>query len=241
MEHSVAAIICAAGISSRMGGIENKKEFQHISRPSSQSGENLTVLGSAVKAFAELEKIKPIIITLPREIKNADEYLPEELRGKVHYCTGGATRRISVQNALIYLKKFNRTTHVLIHDGARPWIKKNLIENIIKAAIKYDAVIPALPQLETPKELDGIFVKDKPSINFIKRHLRRAELCSAQTPQGFSFPEILRAHEKAAGREKSENYEYTDDAEVWGEFIGKVAVIPGDKENIKITFPEDLL
>jgi 2-C-methyl-D-erythritol 4-phosphate cytidylyltransferase/2-C-methyl-D-erythritol 4-phosphate cytidylyltransferase/2-C-methyl-D-erythritol 2,4-cyclodiphosphate synthase len=62
----------------------------------------------------------------------------------------------------------------------------------------------------------------------------------AQTPQGFAFPEILRAHEMAAEREVREHYEYTDDAEVWGEFIGPVAVVEGSPRNKKITFPEDL-
>jgi 2-C-methyl-D-erythritol 4-phosphate cytidylyltransferase/2-C-methyl-D-erythritol 2,4-cyclodiphosphate synthase len=126
-------------------------------------------------------------------------------------------------------------THVLIHDGARPWIKRDLIERCIEAAIRYGAVIPALPLVETPKEIE---LTD--GAQFIKRHLRRTALCTAQTPQGFAFPEILRAHEKAAEREEKENFDYTDDAEVWGEFIGQAAVIPGDPENRKITFPEDL-
>jgi 2-C-methyl-D-erythritol 2,4-cyclodiphosphate synthase len=61
----------------------------------------------------------------------------------------------------------------------------------------------------------------------------------AQTPQGFAFPEILRAHERAAANESS-GFEYTDDAEVWGQFAGAVTVLDGEKENRKITFQEDL-
>jgi 2-C-methyl-D-erythritol 4-phosphate cytidylyltransferase/2-C-methyl-D-erythritol 4-phosphate cytidylyltransferase/2-C-methyl-D-erythritol 2,4-cyclodiphosphate synthase len=64
---------------------------------------------------------------------------------------------------------------------------------------------------------------------------------AAQTPQTFAFPDILRAHEKAAERELREGYEYTDDAEVWGEFIGPVASTPGSAKNRKITYPEDLV
>jgi 2-C-methyl-D-erythritol 4-phosphate cytidylyltransferase len=75
---------------------------------------------------------------------------------------------------------------------------------------------------------------------FVKRHLRRASVGTAQTPQGFAFPEILYAHEKAAARELAGGVEYTDDAEVWGEFQGPVAVVPGSPENRKITFPGDL-
>ncbi|MDL2230018.1 2-C-methyl-D-erythritol 4-phosphate cytidylyltransferase, partial [Treponema sp. OttesenSCG-928-L16] len=85
---------------------------------------------------------------------------------------------------------------------------------------------------ETPKEID--------EKGFVIRHLRRSFITAAQTPQGFAFPEILEAHEKAAGQEELNGREYTDDAEVWGEFIGPVFTIPGETENRKITFPEDL-
>jgi 2-C-methyl-D-erythritol 4-phosphate cytidylyltransferase len=99
------------------------------------------------------------------------------------------------------------------------------------AVMRYRAALPLLPLTETPKEYQG---------GFVTRHLRRAAVGAAQTPQGFAFPEILRAHEKAAERELADHAEYTDDAEIWGEFMGPVAVIPGAPENRKITFPEDL-
>jgi 2-C-methyl-D-erythritol 4-phosphate cytidylyltransferase len=60
---------------------------------------------------------------------------------------------------------------------------------------------------------------------------------AAQTPQGFTFPEIFAAHQKAA---QNAQVVYTDDAEVWSAFCGPVAAIPGESENRKITFPEDL-
>ena len=223
-----------------MGGV--KKEY--LSLPETP----LTVLGAALSAFASSCRVGPIVITVPpgaeEEVRAS---LPAELRSselcsgdRIHFVSGGLTRRASVHNALLWLEPWH-PSHVLIHDGARPWIKPELIEKIIDAAIKFEAVIPALPLLETPKELErreGGVSTEEPA--FIKRHLRRADLCAAQTPQGFKFPEILTAHKKAAEREEREHREYTDDAEVWGEFIGHVAVIPGDPENRKITYPEDL-
>jgi 2-C-methyl-D-erythritol 4-phosphate cytidylyltransferase len=91
-------------------------------------------------------------------------------------------------------------------------------------------------------------------VPIIKRHLRRALVGVAQTPQAFAFPEILAAHQKANFKEEAEGTEYTDDAEVWAAFCGpvaegnlgpigprcRVAAIPGEPENRKITFPEDL-
>jgi len=236
MQISVAAILCAAGSSNRMGGI--KKELLPLPE------KPFTVLGAALSAFAASPRIGPIVITVPpgaeEEVRAS---LPPELRSGDHvlFVPGGLTRRASVYNALLRLEPY-RPSHVLIHDGARPWIKPGLIETVIDAAIKYEAVIPSLPLYETPKELfkrvETPASAEEPA--FIRHHLRRADLCVAQTPQGFKFPEILKAHEKAAEREEKENVEYTDDAEVWGEFIGQVAVIPGDPENRKITFPEDI-
>jgi 2-C-methyl-D-erythritol 4-phosphate cytidylyltransferase len=145
---------------------------------------------------------------------------------------GGPTRRSSVHHGLALLSAYS-PGYVLIHDGARPWADRELIERVIEAVIRHKAVVPLLPLAETPKEID--------EAGFVRRHLRRALVGTAQTPQAFAFPDILRAHEKAAERELREQYEYTDDAEVWAEFMGQVASVPGSAKNRKITFPEDLV
>jgi len=243
---SIAAIITAAGSSSRMGG--KKKEYLRL-LPISAEEKPLTVLGASVRTFASCNRIDPIIIVIPPGGEDdAMASLPEELSsgelssgtGRILLVTGGPTRRSSVHKALLKLKALesHKVSHVLIHDGARPWVSLGLIEKIIDAAILWGAVIPALPLTETPKELSPL--KRSPGqIQFIRRHIKREALWGAQTPQGFKFPEILLAHEKAA-ENAGKDIEYTDDAEVWGEFIGQVAVIPGDRENRKITYPEDL-
>ena len=236
----IAAVICAAGSSKRMGG--SKKEYLTLPSLSKENSFSnpLTVLGAAVSAFASLPHIRPIVITVPPGGESeAQSCLPKELRNsetkRIFFVSGGKTRRASVHNALLFLASY-KPSHVLIHDGARPWIKRELIEKIIEGTIKYGAVIPALPLVETPKELKT----SADEVKFVERHLRRENLCAVQTPQGFAFPEILAAHEKAAEREAKEGFEYTDDAEVWGEFTGQVAVIAGVSENRKITYPEDL-
>jgi len=232
---SIAAIICAAGSSRRMGG--KKKEYLDL--PNNTAENPLTVLGIAVSAFASLPQIRPIVITVPPgEESQARSCLPKELQSdteRICFVSGGKTRRASVHNALLFLAGHS-PSYVLIHDGARPWIKRELIEKIAEATIRYRAAIPALPLVETPKELDS----SEGEVRFIRRHLKRENLCAVQTPQGFAFPEILAAHEKAAKREEQDGFEYTDDAEVWGEFAGQVAVISGNSENRKITYPEDL-
>ena len=240
-----------------MGGI--KKEYMPLGTEivsgelsesdGRRSGKGYTVLGAVLKAFASCPHIGTIIITIPpgseKDENTARASLPEEFRSgeflslkerkHIFFVHGGSTRRASVYNALKQLASSSPSL-VLIHDGARPWIKKELIESIMDAAVKYGAAIPALPINETPKEIDA---SGDPV--FIKKHLKRKTIYAAQTPQGFRFPEILKAHEKAAEREARDGIEYTDDAEVWGEFVGQVAVIPGDPENRKITYPGDLV
>ena len=241
MNYSIAAVICAAGSSNRFSrqgvpyGVKGgKKEYAIL--PAPEGG--LTVLGAALSAFASCERIGPIVVVVPPGDENAAKScLPEEIlkRKDIFFVSGGPSRRASVYNALCFLEPC-KPSHVLIHDGAGPWIKPDLIEKIIDASIEFGAVIPALPLVETPKEIETLNGKTV----FIKRHLRREKLCTAQTPQGFKFPEIFLAHEKAREREEREGFEYTDDAEVWGEFIGRAAVIAGDLENRKITYREDL-
>jgi 2-C-methyl-D-erythritol 4-phosphate cytidylyltransferase len=228
-----------------MGGI--KKEYC----PLPGDGCALTVLGAAVSAFMAFPEIKTIAIVVPEDPALGETAARKALHGEIlsgqpgpliSFVPGGKTRCASVFNALRALAA-NDTQYVLIHDGARPWVSHSLIGQIIAGVKKYHAVIPLLPLTETPKEtdlpLDDSFGA-KPI--FIKQQLRRAVIGTAQTPQAFSFPEILGAHEKAALQASSPwGAEYTDDAEVWAAFCGPVAVIPGESTNRKITFPEDML
>jgi len=231
---SIAAVICAAGSSSRMGGI--KKEYQ---RPdNSVDGGGLTVLGMSVCAFVKAS-VQTIVIAVPENGEaTARKALPSEYLSaetpKIFFVNGGNTRRASVHNALSFLAPYN-PNYVLIHDGARPWVSPLLIENIITAVKKHDAVIPLLALTDTPKECNAPFEASAQTV-FVKTHLKRTHTGIAQTPQAFKFPQILEAHKKAA----LEQEDFTDDAEIWGRFCGTVAVISGSPENRKITFLEDI-
>ena len=229
----VAVVICAAGSSKRMGGV--KKEYLSLQTTNSTHyplpTTHYTVLGSVVSAFAVVPSVNVIAIAIPENDEEAacaalpPEYLSAS-KPKLIFVNGGDTRQASVYNALCTLEAYN-PAYVLIHDGARPWVNVALIQNVIEAVQKYDAVIPVIPLTETPKEIDG---------GFITNHPKRANICLAQTPQAFKFLEILQAHKDALQADE----EFTDDAEVWGRFCGKVAVIQGEAENRKITFQGDI-
>jgi len=232
---SVAAVICAAGASMRVGG-GIKKEYQKL------GAGPLTVLGSAVCAFAAVPAVESIVIAIPENGEDsARAVLPPECltakRPKVLFVNGGSTRRASVFNALSFLRAC-APRYVLIHDGARPWVSPSLIREIIEAVEKHGAVIPLLPLTDTPKECESpIENRLNGEEVLIKTHLKRAHTGIAQTPQAFKFPEIFHAHEKAA---TVIDEDFTDDAEIWGRFCGPVAAILGSPENRKITFAEDL-
>jgi 2-C-methyl-D-erythritol 4-phosphate cytidylyltransferase len=224
------------------GGNPSKKEYLPLGEGIlDNDGKGLTVLGASVLAFAGFPGIETIAIAVPPQGEvEARKALPDYLlspreggqpRPRILFVPGGSSRRVSVHHALSFLAAY-KPGLALIHDGARPWVSAALVSAVIDAALKYGAAIPLLPLVETPKEIDGE--------GFILRHLRRSGTGTAQTPQGFLFPQILHAHEKAAERELAEDYEYTDDAEVWGEFCGPVATVPGESGNRKITFPGDL-
>jgi len=242
----IAAVILAAGASRRMGQL--KKEFQKL-----KNGK--TALDTAASSFASVPSVEIIVIAVNEgaEISAREALSPRMLcaeKPRILFVNGGESRRASVFCALSLLSSHN-PRYVLIHDGARPWVSVSLIENIIEAVKKHGAAIPLLPLTETPKETDAVnerlSAEDGCGAFFVRRHLKRACIGLAQTPQAFAFPEILRAHEKAASEAGflPESEEFTDDAEIWSRFAAEtdcrpVAVVPGDPANKKITFPEDL-
>ena len=225
-----AAVICTAGSSTRMGGV--KKEYQKLN---SASEKFLTVLGASVSAFASFAEISRMVIVRPNGETDdiAKSFLPNNLLKDERLCfvSGGKSRRESVHNALLFLRD-SGVNYVLIHDGARPWASAALIRRVMEAAVRHGAAVPVIPATDTPKQFDDN--------GFVTSHLRRKGLGFAQTPQGFAFAELLAAHEKARQREAEEGFEYTDDAEVWGEFAGQIAAVEGETENRKITYPKDL-
>jgi 2-C-methyl-D-erythritol 4-phosphate cytidylyltransferase/2-C-methyl-D-erythritol 4-phosphate cytidylyltransferase/2-C-methyl-D-erythritol 2,4-cyclodiphosphate synthase len=233
-----AAIITAAGSSSRMGGL--KKEYCPLREKFDHTGKALTVLGGTFLTFAGIREIGCMVITIPPGDESAaGAALPARASDPL-LVPGGSSRRASVHNALNALAAF-APDYVLIHDGARPWVDAALIRRVMEAVMVYKAVVPLVPLTETPKEVDKMpdAALSGPA-PLVKGHLRRGQIGAAQTPQAFAYPAILRAHEKAERREKEEGFDYTDDAEIWGEFQGKVAAVAGSTENRKITFSEDL-
>ena len=140
----------------------------------------------------------------------------------VELVDGGDTRQASVANGLEKIT----TPRVLIHDAARPFVSREVIEAVVRALGDADAAIPVVDVAETLKHLDE---------NHVSRTVDRSGLALAQTPQAFRTEVLKRAHARA----RSEGFVGTDDAQLIEKYGGAVAVVPGSRTNIKLTYPED--
>ncbi len=213
-----AAIITAAGSGERMGAGKNK-----ILLPLNGK----TVLETALEPFSDPDKFQKIVITYSQRDKNRITDLLKDFHIPILFVQGGKTRQESVYLGLKSLVDDNPGT-VLIHDAARPWVSKQLIERVLLKTEKSDSAVPVIPSINAMKKID--------ESGKIIEHLQRISTVSAQTPQGFVFKTILQAHKMA----EDENYSAIDDTELWDKYFDRVSIVVGDINNTKITYKKDL-
>ena len=137
------------------------------------------------------------------------------------YAPAGQTRFLSVQNGLKMVDK--NCDLVAIHDGARPFVSKELVKKLFDEADKNGSAIPSLPVTDTVWS-----VENTPCV------VDRNHLKSVQTPQVFRFDLICHAFENAP------HQNYTDESTLFFDIFGKVNFVDGERANIKITYPGDL-
>lgn len=215
-----SVVIVAGGKGTRMGE-EISKQFLEIDQK--------PILYYTIKAFEDCNEIDEIIVVIGENDINyfnnniKDIYKFKKLN-KVVY--GGKERQNSVYNGL---KACESSEIVLIHDGARPFVNRNIIKKGIEFAKKYGASACGV----MPK--DTIKVKDKNGLSI--NTLKRSELVAVQTPQCFKYELIRKAHDYI----QDNDIKVTDDT-MAVELLGKtVYLYEGDYTNIKITTPEDLI
>ena len=195
-----SAIVLCAGKGSRSGLTYNKMLYRF---------KNKTVYEMTMDIFLNDERCKQIVVVTKEE--ELDDF-------------GGKERQDSVYNGLQVVKE----DYVLIHDGARPYLKKENIDDILECLNKNNACLLVVPVKDTIKVcMDGNIVKTLP----------REQLVQAQTPQAFKTELIKRCYQKG----KDQNYIATDDASLVEYFENiEVKAVLGSYSNIKITTPDDL-
>ena len=209
----MGVVIVAAGTSQRMSGIN--KLFAPL--------KGKLLLAWSVDTCQKSNLVQQIVLVLNDKDLARGQKLKEGMGwSKVTLCPGGIRRQDSVRQGL---KQIRNCDLVMIHDGARPFLTLNLIEDGLKIAGEIGAAVAAVPVKDT--------IKLATDEKLIEKTLQRDRLWAAQTPQIFNFDIITRAYNNLA-------VEVTDDAAAVERLGYRVQLYMGDYRNIKVTTAEDL-
>jgi 2-C-methyl-D-erythritol 4-phosphate cytidylyltransferase len=214
------AIIAAAGTGSRMASERPKQFLQLAGTP---------IIFHTLKPFELCDNVHEVIVVLPAE--ESAEFLAAAgkrgLRKLARVVPGGATRADSVKRGLQAIRAATAEI-VAVHDGVRPFVSVEEIENTIDAARRDGAAILAASATDTIKLIEG---------ETIVKTLDRGKLRRALTPQCFRYELLRRAYEQADVSDPS----LTDDSLLVERLGHNVTIVEGSARNIKITTPQDLL
>lgn len=212
-----AAVIVAAGSSTRMDGVS--KQLEPIF--------GIPSVIRAAMAFEKCDRINSIIVAArPEEIPEMQRLFSEYNISKLtDIVEGGETRARSVQKGV---ERCRNCRFVAIHDGARPLVTDSIIQDTIDIAEKLGAAAAAVPVKDTIKEVN--------EVGKVLATPDRNTLMSVQTPQTFAIDRYREAVEKAG----DDIDLLTDDCAIMEAAGFEVFLTEGSYTNIKITTPEDL-
>jgi 2-C-methyl-D-erythritol 4-phosphate cytidylyltransferase len=215
---NLVALIMAAGSGSRFDAGTPKQTAMLNGR---------AMIAWSAAMLARSPRVSALVVVVPPEIgPSLRDAIPEDAAHKVHaLVAGGATRQDSVYNGLEQVP--DGTTHVLIHDAARPCLSAALRDRVIDALASHHAVVPAVAVTDTLiRDVDA-------SVDVI---LDRVHIAGVQTPQGFQLDLIRRAHRIA----RAHGFKSSDDGSLVLALAEKVATVFGERTNLKVTFRDDL-
>ena len=220
MRNDIACILLAGGSGSRMAG-DQPKQFVRIA--------GKTILEHSLATLRQHLPLVRIVVTAPYDnVERVTRLFKHD--NLVQVIAGGISRQASTLKGLKALA-VDAPHNILIHDGARPFLDGRTISDVLEALEEYEAVDVAIPTADTIiAERDG----------FIENIPKRKHLLRGQTPQAFRFKDLVSCY-RNLGEEKLE--QFTDDC---GVFLAcnpdaRVRIIKGSEENIKITYPIDLI
>lgn len=212
---TTGVIIVAGGSGRRMGGAL-PKQFMML--------DNEPILARSINRIHEALPAAEIVVVLPEEHVELWKNIAARFDVARHkIALGGKERFHSVKNGLAALSEGIRT--ISIHDAVRPLASKKLIIKLLLAAEKSVAVIPAVAPIDSYRIVEG---DDS-------RIIDRSALRMVQTPQVFHAEALRAAYEQPFSST------FTDDASVMEAAGHKVTLVEGERENIKITTPSDML
>lgn len=228
MDRSVWVVIAAAGEGQRAQS-NVPKQFWRVG-----SSTILEITTSRFLGFGEVRGI--VIAVLPSGIPKSADLTELEVAAwgtkevPVAVVRGGVTRRESVERALSAIP--GDASWIAVHDGVRPHFTHDLFRSVFEAARQWGAAVPCLPVTDTIKSLPEPFGRS----SVVSGTLPRDRLARAQTPQIFHAP-VLRKAYRLAGEQ---GWDATDDVGLVERLGQPVGMVEGERENVKITYPEDM-
>ena len=213
-----SVVVVAAGTASRMQGIDK------ILAPLG----DVPVLARTLDVFQRCDAVSEVIVVTREDLladicRMCKDFALDKVSKVV---VGGAERMLSVRAGLRQVSQ--EAQLIAIHDGARPFLTQSVLNQVLEQAARSGAAAPAIPLNDTIKRaVDGI----------VAETVDRNTLWSVQTPQVFQADLIRAAVEQAVEK----GIQVTDDCSIVEQLGMKVVLTPGDRENIKVTTPFDLI
>ncbi len=219
-KNNVYVIIVAGGSGKRFGG-DLPKQFLPV-------GEKPVIIHTIEAFYNALPEAK-VLVAINEEWKNywldlVNKYFHAL---KPETVSGGKERFFSVKNALDKIPDVRNGDIVLVHDAVRPVVSVTLINRVIEGSVHNGSAVPYVPVEQTLRKIVG----DNMDTEIVDRN----KYIQIQTPQGFSLPLLKEAYKQAF------DSNFTDDASVFEAAGYRLHFVTGDRMNIKITYPDDIV
>lgn len=226
-ENMIFAAILAGGTGIRMGNVDKPKQFLFLG--------NKPIIIHTIEKFYINPNFDKIIVLCPKQWINYTKDLINKYiidNKNIIVIEAGNVRNETIMKAINYIESnfsINSEDIIVTHDSVRPFVTHKIIEDNIKAVIKYGACDTVIPASDTiVQSLNGQFVSDIPN---------RVNMYQGQTPQSFKILKLKELYNKLSNNEKSI---LTDAAKIFIMNDEDVFLVNGEVTNIKITYPYDL-
>ena len=218
----VYAAVLAGGSGLRMGGSLPKQFLEVAGKP---------IIIRSIQAFIESGSVDKIFVAVSADFSDYTSELITKYLGdsSVTVVVGGKNRNETLLNVLRSIDDISDDDIILTHDAVRPFINKRIIDENISAAREYGACNTVVSAVDTIlRSTDGKFIESVPV---------RSEIFHAQTPQSFGVKKLLSLYENLSDDEMET---FTDSCSVFLAAGERVFLVTGDRNNIKLTYPEDM-
>jgi 2-C-methyl-D-erythritol 4-phosphate cytidylyltransferase len=219
-----AAVLPAGGIGKRMGGAIPKQLMLLKGKP---------VYFYCLETFLNMDEISQVVLAVPADWKSHFEKdilensgWPAEILNKLTIVVGGSERWQSVRNGVNALD--SQAEYVLVHDVARPFVSKEIVQDVCRTLVEKGSCLVAKPAVDTIKIAED---------GKVEKTIDRKKVWMAQTPQAASIALLKKLYDRID--KEPLNFTPTDEASILEFFGEQVYIVQGNAMNDKLTTPED--